>query len=313
MSRSTPRAPLTPEPFALACPMCGTQPISQARRLSIVRGHLFTATTGTTSLIGCHRCVARAGRRILLSNALLGWWAIPWGLLTPFTLIQNAFQLLRSGPGPIDATLRMSGLDPDDWHVDERGFTRREWDLLRIGAFALRRFADRSQLSDVVRISVTWLVDLSDARITESEAHALLRDAPQHGATPHAATVEFRDGLLWAIASLVPQDHPQDFLRPLREVAAWLVCSPEAVQAVLEWLAEQWMIVPVAETELLQAYTMLGVTASTPTEEVHKVYKRLLLRMHPDRAVLNGMSVEDATRQTQRVIDAYQLVVRASR
>lgn len=249
---------------------------------------------------------------MLVRNLLLGWWSLPWGLLTPFVAIQNLVALITPGTGPLLEALRRCGIEPDDWRTDDHGLARREWDLLWTSASALRRFADRSALPDVVTTSVEWLCEFADNRINSAEARTMLREATARRVTPQLTAIEFRDGLLWAIAALIPEDRPHEYLDALRSTAEWLQCTPETVREILTWLANRMMEVPAAESALLQAYTLLGVTPATPMKEIHRTYKRLLLQSHPDRAVLTGMSVEAATTTTQRIVEAYQLIVQAA-
>lgn len=299
--------------LAITCPHCQSRPVDSVRQFSVLRGLLLTAQSGAVTVIGCRPCVRAKGRAAMMRNLALGWWSLPWGLLTPFVVLQNLFAICKPGAGPLDDALRSCGIEPDDWRPDSHGLTLREWDLLWTSASALRRFADRSALPDVVTTSVEWLCDFADNRITATEAHTMLREALGHRVLPQVTPIDFRDGLLWAIAALIPEDRPHDYLDALRATAEWLQCTPDTVREILTWLADRMMAVPAAESALLQAYSLLGVVPSTPLKEVHRAYKRLLLQSHPDRAVLTGMSVEDATSVTQRIVEAYQLVVQSVR
>jgi DnaJ like chaperone protein len=68
-------------------------------------------------------------------------------------------------------------------------------------------------------------------------------------------------------------------------------------------------------TQLDEAYSVLGVTASVSDEELAKAYRRQLSRHHPDKLKANGLPesmLEHAKQRTQQIIEAYELI-RASR
>lgn len=72
---------------------------------------------------------------------------------------------------------------------------------------------------------------------------------------------------------------------------------------------------PSRTTQLEDAYSVLGVSASVSDEELAKAYRRQLSRHHPDKLKANGLPesmLEHAKQRTQQIIEAYELV-RASR
>jgi len=69
---------------------------------------------------------------------------------------------------------------------------------------------------------------------------------------------------------------------------------------------------------LSQAYTVLGLSATSTDAEIKKAYRRLMSENHPDKLVARGLpeSMQDlAKEKTQRIREAYELITdhRASR
>lgn len=55
---------------------------------------------------------------------------------------------------------------------------------------------------------------------------------------------------------------------------------------------------------------ILGVTIKATWDEIVRAYRKLALATHPDRAALNGMTVEDATEKFKTVNAAYAVLAR---
>ncbi len=66
-----------------------------------------------------------------------------------------------------------------------------------------------------------------------------------------------------------------------------------------------------SESELKNAYRILGVDSSAPDAEVKKAYRRLMSQHHPDKLVSKGLPeemIEVATSKTQEIQKAYNLI-----
>mmetsp|Transcript_89982 Transcript_89982/g.160161 ORF Transcript_89982/g.160161 Transcript_89982/m.160161 type:complete len:565 (+) Transcript_89982:64-1758(+) len=55
-------------------------------------------------------------------------------------------------------------------------------------------------------------------------------------------------------------------------------------------------------------YELLGLDRKCDAAEIKTSYRKLALRMHPDKAAQNNMSVEDATARFQKIQEAYQVL-----
>lgn len=66
-----------------------------------------------------------------------------------------------------------------------------------------------------------------------------------------------------------------------------------------------------SESELKNAYRILGVSSSAPDAEVKKAYRRLMSQHHPDKLVSKGLPeemIEVATSKTKEIQKAYDLI-----
>lgn len=58
-----------------------------------------------------------------------------------------------------------------------------------------------------------------------------------------------------------------------------------------------------------EAKNILGITQSgLDLNDLKKIFKRLMLQWHPDIAINNGISVQEATSKTQQIILAYEIL-----
>lgn len=66
-----------------------------------------------------------------------------------------------------------------------------------------------------------------------------------------------------------------------------------------------------AVDELGAAYTLLGVTKTTPVNEIKKAYRKLMSQHHPDKLIAKGLPenmIKMATEKTQAIQKAYELI-----
>ncbi|MCA9323148.1 MAG: hypothetical protein KDB18_11285 [Salinibacterium sp.] len=111
--------------LAIPCPHCKAEPIRVAKKVWFLYGFLIFARYGSKAVIGCRSCVQNQ----VLSNfgmvTLGGWWCIPWGLGTPFVMLQNLIALV-SGRGDEDAlgeSLAAMGIPYEQLIIGDDGMT----------------------------------------------------------------------------------------------------------------------------------------------------------------------------------------------
>lgn len=66
-----------------------------------------------------------------------------------------------------------------------------------------------------------------------------------------------------------------------------------------------------AAVALAQAYLELGLSPGATWEDVKEAQRSLLRRHHPDRHGPDKKAVEEATKKTQRINEAYQIIKQA--
>jgi DnaJ-domain-containing protein 1 len=65
---------------------------------------------------------------------------------------------------------------------------------------------------------------------------------------------------------------------------------------------------PSLDPALVQAYGVLGVPATASWEEINVAHRALLKKHHPDRHAGNETLVKQATAQSQKINEAYQIL-----
>jgi len=65
---------------------------------------------------------------------------------------------------------------------------------------------------------------------------------------------------------------------------------------------------PDVDADLLQAYTVLGVTPSATWDEITTAHRNLLKKHHPDRHAGHEGNMKKATAQSQKIGEAYQKI-----
>lgn len=75
----------------LRCPVCKTQETKlNATVVYSIKSFLFFSFTKEELKIACPTCMDKAHEKANLSNQLLGWWSLPWGVMkTPQYLFKN--------------------------------------------------------------------------------------------------------------------------------------------------------------------------------------------------------------------------------
>lgn len=98
-----------PEP----CALCGGGPVSLQKYMYVMSFLIFTQHNKYELLL-CRACSTRQGLKELSKSALLGWWGIPWGVLTFGALWVNMRTLFRwSTLAPVIAlVLGLAGMIP---------------------------------------------------------------------------------------------------------------------------------------------------------------------------------------------------------
>lgn len=296
---------LKPGSIAVRCPSCGDRPVESAAKLWHLRGILVWARYGTSFAIGCAPCVRAARRSAIVSNLLFGWWCFPWGFLTPIVALQNL--TARSGRNQhLLTAFRRMGIPIGDVTLDEHGLSGEQRRLLWAYAHVAQRLTTCGQAELVLDAAAQSLVKMTSETIPLSATRANIVNAGQHGLPLTKLDGDDRMGLLAFAAYLATLNG-----RP----------GPAARAAVLALAVEFGLPEATAdsflndnhpassnETDVAAALSVLQVSKDASLAQVRQQYKALLIKNHPDRAMLNKVTVEEATRATQEVTAAYRIL-----
>jgi DnaJ family protein A protein 5 len=55
-------------------------------------------------------------------------------------------------------------------------------------------------------------------------------------------------------------------------------------------------------------YEILGINLTASADEIRAAYRKLALKLHPDKAILSGLSMNQATAQFQEMLGAYEVL-----
>ncbi|MBK8974757.1 MAG: tetratricopeptide repeat protein [Planctomycetes bacterium] len=91
------------------CLECGSPGAKEASFMRVMSFLVFTRFRRWSALL-CPPCIARHGTRELAISCTLGWWGIPWGLMTFGAIFINGRSLLRSTAFGRFAALLLVGL-----------------------------------------------------------------------------------------------------------------------------------------------------------------------------------------------------------
>lgn len=98
LSRQLPEADVRLKALVLhagPCAYCGERGPIELRPSYRVWSFVVLTHWRTRYLIACRRCALKAQLRGIVSSALLGWWALPFGpLVTPIQILRNVVAML---------------------------------------------------------------------------------------------------------------------------------------------------------------------------------------------------------------------------
>jgi len=113
----------------LPCPVCeNSNEKLNGTSVYTVKSFLLFTYTNTESMIACPNCLNKQNNKALISTILLGWWAIPWGILkTPLYIYRNFKSKKENKLNVSNATLLAFTLE----HVGEIETYKNNQELLK--------------------------------------------------------------------------------------------------------------------------------------------------------------------------------------
>ena len=295
--------------LAIPCPYCDDSPVSDVRNAWFIQGFLILARYGSRTYVGCASCTRKKVLGSMVLSGLLGWWCFPWGLGTPFVLLQNLVSVASSTSRKALAdALASQGIDIDDVELDDSGRSPGQVALIEGILATLHEMtwadgsADPREVESGVEIATQMLGDLVSAEdvhdaLSVPEAPGDLDPAPLG---PDSRLLLFRAAGEIVAADGVVADSEIQALRALGER---LSLPPELVEisvAALRATDEESR----AERESLRhiAADLLGVSVDTPLAQVQTAYRSAKLEA-------GSTSDEDAAERLKEIEWAYQTLV----
>lgn len=311
---------------SIPCPHCGVSPVETAVKLGFLRGFLIFCRFGSEIVFGCRPCVNRRVRSSAAINLAMGWWCFPWGIATPFVVLQNLSQLFVRPPGRLPSLIGETGTAAPSApsrgapargtppRADDADEMRRQL-VLSICA-CVARLEEAGQRAATRATAATFVNAVTGGELSEGQVLALINECRS---APVALAGETADRRLLALEAVVliaitagPLTAP--VLTKLREITAELGLAQSALE---DFLAHHSSDIgnddgAPSDWDIENAATVLGITADAPLSTARENWRALLLRWHPDHAVANGVGVEEATRRTREINDAYRVFVDAA-
>jgi len=283
--------------LGIPCPICHLRPVETAERLRFIRGMVIISKSGYLRVLGCSECVAVEARREALRTFLLGWWSIPWGLLTPFVVLQNLWKSRRRpNERELTFTLHDLGIEIADVEVGPDGMMNSERRLIKAVAQIVGQvLIDSPPDSPEWRAAKSAVLEFSGHRLTSIQVDSLLRRFSGDRATSDESRLESsiisesdRLMLLRAAVEVTLADgqisHGEE--EALRKLASRLELSSLVLDRLLELLSGESMGSGHVSREVLEAYRVLGLAVGASTSEIRSAYRKLMLENHPDLAAI---------------------------
>ncbi|MBT3223087.1 MAG: TerB family tellurite resistance protein [Proteobacteria bacterium] len=99
----------------ILCRQCGKRPVTTVRNVWYIEGVLFASRRGTKVFVGCDECARAEVMACLRQHGTTGWLSVPWGLGTPFVVVQNLYEVFRANnEEQLRLLIRKRGLRPED-------------------------------------------------------------------------------------------------------------------------------------------------------------------------------------------------------
>jgi DnaJ-domain-containing protein 1 len=304
--------PKQPTRVALRCPHCDRANVELAVEIGYIRGLLFVCRYGSRVEIGCGACVRRRVGEAAVRNLLFGWWCVPWGIATPFVVIQNLAMLCVRPPGKLADALKRAGLALDDVVIEPDGLTGKQRRFVVSLCACIARLTLAGSREQIRRNGADIVSSFTDGIVTAERALRFIDSSTGPIASP-ADDLDRRLALLQATVGVARSvgDVSAAMLTTLELIAGELGVPVAVLHHMLGIESDSSTDGP-GRNEVEAAAELLGVDVRAPLTEVRSRYHALLVKCHPDHAEAAGIDVVEATRRTQAINAAYKTLVRAA-
>jgi hypothetical protein len=297
---------------ALPCPHCGVEKVELAVKVGYIRGLLLMCRYGSAFVIGCRPCVRNQVLGAAGRTLALGWWCYPWGVATPFVVLQNIAQLMVPPPGLLREALQHVGIAIEDVSIDADGLTSEQRAIADSISAITARLAIVGPRAEVRETGAAVLAEILEGSVSKEDARVRI-DRGLNAAVSSARLDErIRVGLLKTAVHIacVAGRPSAAMLTALEQIAAELGFDPLVVRGMAG--AEEQPSASRESTGVQAAARLLGVSPDASPLVVRAKYRQLMLKFHPDHAEAAGLDVAEATRRAQEINQAYQVLMTAN-
>ena len=302
--------------YSVNCPHCGSRNVDTVKRIWILRGMILVARYGSLTLVGCRPCVETRLKREAVTNLFAGWWCVPWGLGTPFVVIQNLLAWLSpTTDDAIEKAFARVGIQAADVRLDHRGFTGEQLRMLDAAYCVLGQamMADAHLDTHELELATRIVRQLTGNRIPAEEiSEAILLADPSRVAFGKLSA-EYRAALLQMAFQVAIADSrlTTSEIGYLESVAYGLGLPPDSVERLMAGARQQSSAAgrASAHEELARAFAILGVSPTTDVIAIKTAYRRRMLQYHPDMAGPDSGTKAQYHAKAQAINWAYQHVL----
>jgi DnaJ-domain-containing protein 1 len=277
--------------YAIKCPRCGLRNVQSAKKVWFINGFLLFARYGSRIRIGCEECVRVQLTQDLLFNLFGGWWCLPWGLATPFVVLQNLVALLsKSDVAELEGALLACGIDPADVRLDEYGFTSEQRRMVEAAFCVLSQsaYADGTVDPAEARLAIAVMTRLTQGRLTTTQISAGLRSHRHSTERLDDLPFEYRLDLMRMALSIILSDQvlSGEERAFFYQLGSRLGLDPAHVRRFLDEAMGQGVPGTSQDRDpsFSRACSVLGVGAHPTIAEIKQAFRGLMLRNHPDRS-----------------------------
>ena len=293
----------------IPCPHCGTRNIETVRSAWYIRGFLVFAQWGSNTYVGCLPCTRNKVIGSLAITSFIGWWCFPWGLGTPFVLLQNGVSIIGGADrSALSTFLAKQGIDIDEVELDATGKAIGQTRLIEAVLTVLHRMvwadgsADPREIEVGTDVALRMLGDLIEA----DRVRAVLSNPDSPGVIDvNSLPADARAITMKAAAAVAAADDVIDDaeVEVLKELGNTLQVPNALVQSLIASLDGDVQVE--AERNELRAVAadVLGISADAPAAEIQAKYRAALLSA-------SGIDEEEeATEARERIQWAYQALM----
>jgi DnaJ-domain-containing protein 1 len=301
---------------AITCPHCEVNNVEVAKEFWFLYGFLLLVRYGSKTVVGCQSCVQGKGFTNLFLVLLFGWWCFPWGLGTPFVLIQNIIALAAKNDEKLIEVLNTIGVRAEDVVLGSDGLTPEQRALFDgvVSILTEAVWADGSADPREVVLAVEIAANLLDGSIRENQLREAIMGRKSAPLDVSQLNAEMRLLLFHVAIQIVAADNRVDpgEARFLHDLGARLELPGDIIEQLFWQLNDLEGGGHLAGLDPVRslAFQVLGIPPDTSAPEAKRQYRKLSMQHHPDRHANNAQRQQAANDCMTWLNWSYQTVLR---